>query len=109
MRLAYVSVCGFRGFSKPLYLEFARGFTVIDGRNGVGKSSIFDAVEFALLGTIGKYGSVSAAGETADNYIWWRGPGSSPTDRFVEVGFEIEGEIVPVRRTMLHEPDQDAL
>jgi ABC-type transport system involved in cytochrome c biogenesis ATPase subunit len=109
MRLAYVSVCGFRGFSKPLYLEFARGFTVIDGRNGVGKSSIFDAIEFALLGTMDKYGTVSAAGETANNYIWWRGPSSSPTERFVEVGFDIEGDVVPIRRTMLQGPDPAAL
>jgi chromosome segregation protein len=109
MRLAYVSVCGFRGFSKPLRLEFARGFTVIDGRNGVGKSSIFDAIEFALLGTIGKYGTVSAAGETANSYIWWRGPGSSPTERFVEVGFDLDGETIPLRRTMLEEPEPAAL
>jgi DNA repair exonuclease SbcCD ATPase subunit len=109
MRLSYVSLCGFRGYCDPLRIEFGAGFTVIDGRNGVGKSSIFDAIEFVLLGTIGKYGGVSAAGETADDYIWWRGPGSSPTARFVEVGFEIEGEIVPLRRTMLQEPDQRSL
>jgi hypothetical protein len=86
-------------------IDFARGFTVIDGRNGVGKSSIFDAIEFSLLGSIGKYGDASANNETADDYIWWRGPGSAPTERFVEVGFEINGEIIPLRRTMLRGPD----
>jgi DNA repair ATPase RecN len=108
MRVAYVKLCGFRGYSKALHIEFARGFTVIDGRNGVGKSSIFDAIEFVLLGTIQKYDHVSAAGETANDYIWWRGPGSSPTERFVEVGFEIDGEIIPLRRTMLEGPDAHA-
>lgn len=108
MRVAYLKLCGFRGYSKPIAIEFARGFTVIDGRNGVGKSSIFDAIEFVLLGTIQKYDSVSAAGETADDYIWWRGPGSSPTERFVEVGFEIEGNLIPLKRTMLEGPDPSA-
>lgn len=105
MRVSYVKLCGFRGYSKPLHIEFARGFTVIDGRNGVGKSSIFDAIEFVLLGTIQKYDQVSVAGETANDYIWWRGPGPSPTERFVEVGFEADGEVVPLRRTMLEGPD----
>jgi DNA repair exonuclease SbcCD ATPase subunit len=46
VKLAYVDLCGFRGYHKRLRIEFPDGFTVIDGRNGVGKSTIFDAVEF---------------------------------------------------------------
>jgi predicted ATP-binding protein involved in virulence len=37
MRLAYVNLCGFRGYQKAVHFEFAENFTVIDGRNGVGK------------------------------------------------------------------------
>jgi chromosome segregation protein len=37
MRLASVDICGFRGYRKRLRLEFADRFTIIDGRNGVGK------------------------------------------------------------------------
>ena len=48
MKLAYVDLCGFRGYRKRLRIDFAEDFTIIDGRNGVGKSTIFDAVEYAL-------------------------------------------------------------
>ena len=44
MRLAYVDLCGFRGYRQAVRLDFAEAFTIIDGRNGVGKSTIFDAV-----------------------------------------------------------------
>lgn len=73
MKLAYVDVSGFRGYREPLGIEFPEGFTVIDGRNGVGKSTIFDAVEFALTGTIAKYGTATADRETIADYIC--GPG----------------------------------
>jgi chromosome segregation protein len=42
MKLAFVHVCGFRGYRKPVRIDFADGFTIIDGRNGVGKSTIVD-------------------------------------------------------------------
>ena len=109
MKLAYVDFCGFRGYRKPVRIDFADGFTVIDGRNGVGKSTIFDAVEFALTGTILKYGSAKAAGETVADYIWWTGEGPSPTDRYVEVGFRAGGETVPIRRTQLVDADPKTL
>ena len=64
MKLAYVDLCGFRGYRKPIRIEFADRFTIIDGRNGVGKSTIFDAIEFALTGTLSKYNGTKAAGQT---------------------------------------------
>jgi len=87
MKLAYVNLCGFRGYRKPVRIDFSEGFTIIDGRNGVGKSTIFDAVEFALTGSIGKYGDAKAAGESVADYLWWRGEGPPPEEYFVEVGF----------------------
>lgn len=71
MKLAYVDLCGFRGYHEPLRIDFSDGFTVMDGRNGVGKSTIFDAVEFGLTGTITKYGDATADRETIADYIWW--------------------------------------
>ena len=38
------------------------GFMVIVGRNGVGKSTILDAVDFALTGTINKFDVERARG-----------------------------------------------
>jgi chromosome segregation protein len=99
MKLAYIDLCGFRGFQKPVRIEFAPSFTIIDGRNGVGKSTIFDAVEFALTGTVSKYLDAKASGESVDNYIWWSGTAPVLGSNYVEVGFHDGVTIHKVRRT----------
>jgi len=86
VRVSYISLCGFRGFKEPVRIEFALGFNVISGRNGVGKSTLCDAVEYVLTGTIYKYSGAKASGESVEDYIWWRGE-SKPVENFVEVGF----------------------
>jgi chromosome segregation protein len=107
MKLAYVHLCGFRGYRKPIHINFAERFTVIDGRNGVGKSTVFDAIEFALTGTISKYGDAKAAGESVADYLWWTGEGPAPKDRFVEVGFRDGTDIFPIRRSEFGRLDAD--
>lgn len=109
MKLAYVDLCGFRGYREPLRIEFAEGFTVIDGRNGAGKSTIFDAVEFGLTGTITKYGGATADRERVADYIWWKGEGSSPNERYVEVGFSDGDAVLPIRRSPFSEYDSTIL
>lgn len=109
MKLAYVELSGFRGYRKPLRIDFAGGFTIIDGRNGVGKSTIFDAIEFALTGEIAKYGDAKSDGETVADYIWWSNDGQRPADYYVEVGFQEEDKLFPVRRTQLSGVDPRAL
>lgn len=109
MRLAYVDLCGFRGYQKQLRIEFPDGFTVVDGRNGVGKSTIFDAIEFGLTGTITKYGDATADRETIADYIWWTGEGPPPKERYVEVGFHDGNDVLPVRRTQLSGADPSAM
>ncbi|QOG07271.1 AAA family ATPase [Aureimonas sp. OT7] len=104
MRLRYVYLHGFRGYRKPVRIDFAESFTIIDGRNGVGKSTIFDAVEFALTGTISKYLDAKADGESVTDYIWWTGPDGPEddlSDHFVEVGFAEESASFEIRRTPL--------
>jgi DNA repair exonuclease SbcCD ATPase subunit len=106
MKVAYVDLCGFRGYRKRLRIEFGDKFTVIDGRNGAGKSTIFDAIEFALTGTIGKYGDAKADRETIADYLWWKGEGPGPESRFVEVGFRDSDGAVSIRRTQFDAPDR---
>ncbi len=89
MRLAYLDLCGFRGFRKQLRIDFAAGFTVISGRNGVGKSTLCDAIEFAVTGRIDKYEVEKAAKETLVDYVWWRGKGK-PASHYVSICFEDE-------------------
>ena len=107
MDLDFVEMCGFRGFRSRLRVDFSQTFTVIDGRNGVGKSTIFDAVEFALTGTISKYLDATAAGESVADYFWWNGDGTAQSNRFVEVGFRDGEEHYSVRRTPLDSVHKD--
>ncbi len=86
MNLDYIEVAGFRGFRNKVRIDFGAGFTVITGRNGVGKSTICDAIEFAVTGVIGKYTVVTAAKETVSDYIWWRGEGSA-AEHYVTAAF----------------------
>lgn len=109
MKLAYVDLCGFRGYRKPLRIDFADGFTIIDGRNGVGKSTICDAVEFALTGTLGKYLGAKADGESVADYIWWSGEGPAPDDHYVEVAFRDGEDVLVLRRDQLADVDGQRL
>ncbi|RUX25829.1 chromosome segregation protein SMC [Mesorhizobium sp. M7A.F.Ca.US.011.01.1.1] len=86
MRVSYVELSGFRGFKNRIKLDFPAGFVVLTGRNGAGKSTVLDAIDFALTGTIDKYVVTTAKKGGLDSHIWWVGDGS-PEDHFVRVGF----------------------
>jgi chromosome segregation protein len=99
VRLDFVEICGFRGFRGKIRIEFGSGFTVISGRNGVGKSTLCDAVEFALRGSIDKYTVEKAAKESLSDYLWWRGEGT-PAAHYVTASFKGgNGEQLTVTRT----------
>src|SRR4051812_47781174 len=106
--MLYVEMHGFRGYRKPVRIEFAEAFTVIDGRNGTGKSTIFDAIEFALTGEITKYKDAKASGESVADYIWWTGEGAA-VDRYVEVAFTDGDAITTVRREQFEVPSDELL
>ena len=101
MKLKFVEMSGFRGYCEPVRIDFGEDATIIDGRNGVGKSTIFDAVEFALTGSIAKYQDAKANQETVDDYIWWLGESDGPDERYVKVGFIRDGVETVVTRDSL--------
>lgn len=86
MKLAFVEMAGFRGFKNKTRFDLPGGFVVLTGRNGVGKSTVFDAVDFVLTGTINKYPVKDAKGGGLDDHIWWVGEGA-PESQYVAVGF----------------------
>jgi chromosome segregation protein len=99
MKLRFVELCGFRGFREKARIEFGAGFTVITGRNGVGKSTVCDAIEFALTGTIDKYSVKKAAQESLTDYLWWRGDGLA-NDYYVTASFsDANGQEFSVTRS----------
>ena len=51
-RLSGIKVQNFRGFSNEQTLEFKNPYTFVYGPNGTGKSSLCEALEYSLLGSI---------------------------------------------------------
>lgn len=101
MKISFVEVSGFRGFRQKVRFEFPAGFAVITGANGSGKSSVLDAVDFALTGSINKYLVKGAKGGGLDKHTWWVGEGA-PEEQYVAVGFsERGGDPLLVKRSRL--------
>jgi chromosome segregation protein len=86
MKLDFVEIAGFRGYRDTTRFELSGGFVIIVGRNGAGKSTVFDAVDFALTGSINKYTVTNAKGGGLSEHIWWMGEGEAP-QHHVSVGF----------------------
>jgi len=110
MKLAFVEISGFRGFKDKTRFDLPGGFVVLTGRNGVGKSTVLDAVDFVLTGTINKYAIKGAKGGGLDDHIWWVGEGA-PESQYVAVGLVDEsGEeflITRSRERGLETPAED--
>jgi chromosome segregation protein len=85
MKLTFVEIAGFRGFKDKTLFELPGGFAVLTGRNGAGKSTVLDAVDFVLTGTINKYAVKGAKGGGLEDHIWWVGEGV-PESQYVSVG-----------------------
>ena len=109
MKIERLTISGFRGFRDRVEVPFAERFTVIDGRNGVGKSTLFDAIEFALTGHLSKYGEMKAGGESVEDYLWWKGDGTAPAERFVELTLRDDEQEIVVRRTPIEDPPSEVL
>src|ERR1700746_3766954 len=71
--LERIEIEGFRGINNegdPLVLDFAPdAVNSVSAPNGVGKSSIFDALAFAIRGRISKLDDLPAAESGGDYYV----------------------------------------
>jgi exonuclease SbcC len=52
LHLTGLDIAGFRGIERPLGLDFGRRLTIVYGGNATGKSSIAQAIEFAISGQV---------------------------------------------------------
>src|ERR1051326_6917337 len=99
MRITRVKAAGFRGIKGEMELTFPDGFAVITGSNGAGKSTICDAIEFAISGSLSKTHPGKESGESISEYIWWRGK-DRPAKRFVKIDLQTKaGEKIEIERT----------
>jgi DNA repair exonuclease SbcCD ATPase subunit len=99
MKLSFIEIAGFRGFKDKAHFDLPGGFVVITGRNGVGKSTVLDAVDFLFTGTINKYSVKGTKGNGLDDHIWWVGEGTSE-NHYVAAGFiDQDGEEVVITRS----------
>lgn len=56
MRLKSLTVSGFRGFASRQEFDLAADATIVIGSNGLGKTSLFDAIQWGLSGRLGRLG-----------------------------------------------------
>lgn len=90
MILKQIELSGFRGVRNRLVVPFGPSFTVITGRNGAGKSTVCDAVEFVLGGTLSRFSSDEVeSGERISDYIWCR-EAPSQAQREVRATFSLD-------------------
>jgi exonuclease SbcC len=54
VQLDKVTIENFRAYRRPQTFKFGRDLTVLYGPNGFGKTSFFDAIDFAVTGGIGR-------------------------------------------------------
>ena len=57
MRLSSIEIEGFRGFAQRVSLDLDADTVIIVGANGQGKTSLFDAVLWALSGSVPRFGN----------------------------------------------------
>ncbi len=61
VRLGSVTIKNFRAYRKPQEFSLGADVTILYGPNGFGKTSFFDAIDFAVTGGIGRIDSSSEA------------------------------------------------
>lgn len=109
MKLCSIEIEGFRGAQRFLRVDFGKGFTIITGKNGSGKSTICDAVEYVLTGSLQRFQTETEKGERIDDYLWWRGS-DHPARRIVTLVFKDEqGNEYTVSRGPATSKNQESL
>src|ERR1700730_11106595 len=56
MKLRSATIEGFRGFTKKAFVDLDANVIILQGPNGVGKTSLLDAILWVLTGRIDRFG-----------------------------------------------------
>ncbi|WP_110206562.1 AAA family ATPase [Nocardioides daejeonensis] len=93
-RLLRMTISNFRGFNRPVTLDFDASAVLLHGPNGSGKTSIFDAVQWLLTDDLPRLGTYRL--RKADLYLTNAFGGTRPAS--VEATLETATGIVRVTR-----------
>ena len=96
IRLETVTIKNFRAYRKPQTFAFGSDITVLYGANGFGKTSFFDAFDFAATGEIGRIKS------HGDEHFKKTAPhlDSKPEESTVSLSFWCNGALRKITRTV---------
>ena len=88
VRLNAVSIRNFRAYKKTRVFDLSGAVTVLYGPNGFGKTSFFDAIDFAATGGVGRLGLSASTDRFAKAVAHLD---SRPQDAFVTLDFGAKG------------------
>ena len=71
VRLEAVSIENFRAYRKPQVFDLSGAVTVLYGPNGFGKTSVFDAIDFAATGGVGRLRLAASTDRFARRWRIW--------------------------------------
>lgn len=94
VRFESISIADFRAYRTPRTFRFGSNVTVLYGPNGFGKTSLFDAIDFAVTGDIGRLNSSSDSHfKKIAKHL-----DSGPHDGIVELSFRSNGAVRKLER-----------
>lgn len=94
MKPLKLTISAFGPYAKEQYIDFTKlqeQIFVISGPTGAGKTTIFDAISFALFG--------EASGSSRDRDSLRSDFASPETETYIELEFELRGEVFKIRRS----------
>ena len=97
VRLDAVAIQNFRAYRRRQVFDLGRAVTVLYGPNGFGKTSFFDAVDFAATGGVGRLGLSAKTDRFARAVAHLDG---KPEDASVAVRFSANGRARRISRRM---------
>lgn len=68
-RIGTLDICDFRAYRGKHQFDFSSDVTVLYGPNGLGKTSLFDAIDFVCTGRLGRFAAQSDRGGSPEELI----------------------------------------
>jgi DNA repair exonuclease SbcCD ATPase subunit len=94
-RLSSLTIAGFRGFREPITLDFDASAVLMSGPNGTGKTSVFDALQWLLVGDVARLTSY----KLRRNEEYLANVYQATVPALVEAHFRLPGTTLQVKRT----------